>query len=148
MNQRADSWKKNLETMVAKRRINPGGWLLSHTLRCSRRMNPQERNRKCRLRQSSRELCRTPTPHKPAFNLPVRRSSRRFRPMRACKAGTTVQRQAATIAQRNSATAAIERDRHARFRARLHRSSKRDTRNEIQQRSPSPSSVRARFAAG
>jgi hypothetical protein len=32
MNQRADSWKKNLHSIVAKPLIYQRGWLLSHTL--------------------------------------------------------------------------------------------------------------------
>jgi hypothetical protein len=39
MNQRADSWKKNLQPNVAKALINQRGWLLSHTMRCSRSKN-------------------------------------------------------------------------------------------------------------
>src|ERR1700692_4749946 len=34
MNQRADSWKKNLQLNVAKPLIDRRGWLLSHTMRC------------------------------------------------------------------------------------------------------------------
>jgi hypothetical protein len=36
MNQRADSWKKNLLLIVAKPLIYRPRWLLSHTVRCSR----------------------------------------------------------------------------------------------------------------
>jgi hypothetical protein len=34
MNQRADSWKKNLQLNGAKALIDRQGWLLSHTMRC------------------------------------------------------------------------------------------------------------------
>jgi hypothetical protein len=34
MNQRADSWKKNLQLNGAKALIDRQGWLLSHTVRC------------------------------------------------------------------------------------------------------------------
>src|SRR6185437_5535271 len=40
MNQRADSWKKNLAAIVAKPPILGSGGLLSHTLRCSRGEHP------------------------------------------------------------------------------------------------------------
>jgi hypothetical protein len=43
MNQRADSRKKNLPPIVAKPLINQRRWLLSHTMRCSRAENRQNR---------------------------------------------------------------------------------------------------------
>jgi hypothetical protein len=39
MNQRADSWKKNLRLIVAKPLIDWGSWLLSHTVRCDTAKN-------------------------------------------------------------------------------------------------------------
>src|ERR1700687_4417055 len=43
MNQRADSWKKNLGPIVAKPLNNERRWLLSHTLRCNRGENGVEK---------------------------------------------------------------------------------------------------------
>ena len=43
MNQRADSWKKNLELIVAKPLINRLRWLLSHIMRCNRGENRIEK---------------------------------------------------------------------------------------------------------
>jgi hypothetical protein len=39
MNQRADSWKKNLQLNRAKALIDRQGWLLSHTMRCGMAKN-------------------------------------------------------------------------------------------------------------
>jgi len=62
MNQRADSWKKNLQLNVAKPLIDRRGWLLSHTMRCGMAENRIETARDdsfgCRFfwkRQPSRE---------------------------------------------------------------------------------------------
>src|ERR1700687_3105480 len=43
MNQRADSWKKNLGPIVAKPLNNERRWLLSHTVRCNRGENGVEK---------------------------------------------------------------------------------------------------------
>jgi hypothetical protein len=39
MNQRTDSWKKNLQLNGAKALIDRQGWLLSHTVRCGMAAN-------------------------------------------------------------------------------------------------------------
>src|ERR1700722_20795428 len=43
MNQRADSWKENLQLNGAKALIDRQGWLLSHTMRCGMAENLIER---------------------------------------------------------------------------------------------------------
>jgi hypothetical protein len=43
MNQRADSWKENFQPIVAKPLIRLWGWLLSHTMRCTRAGNRIEK---------------------------------------------------------------------------------------------------------
>src|SRR5664279_456928 len=60
MNQRADSWKKNLQSIVAKPLINQRGWLLSHTLALPQRRKSNQTHACRESARGFRRLARDP----------------------------------------------------------------------------------------